>query len=309
MTTPLLSRRAFLAAATTTATLLPLRVNAAKVVPRKLSPNEKLNIASIGCGGKGLGDIMNCKHENVVALCDVDLERAGEAFYRLPKAKQYHDYRKMLEEMPEIDALTISTPDHTHAPAAWMAMEFGKHVYVQKPLTHTVAEARFLTRLARETGVATQMGNQGQSGDGVRETCEMIWAGAIGTVREAHTWTDRPGVVWPQGIPNILEEKPVRPKLDWDLWIGCAPFRPYNIGYCPRRWRGWWDFGCGALGDMGCHNMNPSWAALHLGEAWTFTVECLEEEGNNEQTGPECVQHQVCIPGPRRSGAGRGLLV
>ena len=206
-----LSRRAFLAATTTTAVALggcattqSAAPNTARVVPKKYSPNEKLNVASIGAGGKGLGDIMDCHKlgENVVALCDVDWNRAGEAFYKLPNAKQYKDFRKMLEEMPEIDAITISTPDHTHAPAAYLAMSLGKHVYVQKPLTHTVAEARLLTNLAKETGVITQMGNQGNSGDGVRELCEMLWDGAIGDVQTVYTWTNRP--IWPQGMAAAL---------------------------------------------------------------------------------------------------------
>ena len=283
-----LTRRAFLAAATTTAVAAwPRRVNAAKVVPRKISPNEKMNVAAIGAGGKGLGDIMNCKSENVVALCDADWARAAEAFYRLKGAKRFWDYRKMLEEMDAaVDACTVSTPDHMHAPAAHMAMKMGKHVYVQKPLTHTIKEAVLLTKTAREMGVATQMGNQGQAGDAVRTLCEMIWSGAIGKVTEVHIWTDRPGDIWKQGIPEPPPGEPVRDKLNWELWIGPAEMRPYNGGYCPRAWRGWWDFGCGALGDMGCHNMNPVWRACKLGEAETFTVETVRETGNNTHTGP-----------------------
>jgi predicted dehydrogenase len=286
-----LTRRAFLAG-TTTASIAAVtggrtRVNAARVVPRRLSPNEKMNVAAIGSGGKGLSDIMNCRHENVVALCDADHARAGEAFYRLKGAKHYWDYRKMLEEMgDEIDACTISTPDHTHAPAAYMAMMLGKHVYVQKPLTHTIAEARLLRETARAKGAATQMGNQGQSMNAPREVAELIESGVIGSVKEVHVWTDRPGAKWVQGIPEPLPGEPVRDNLNWDLWIGSAPFRPYNIGYCPRKWRGWWDFGCGALGDMGCHNMNPAWFALKLGEAKSFTVELIRAKGNNDQTGP-----------------------
>ena len=302
-----ITRRAFLAVTTTTALTAwaqgGVKPNTARVVPRKLSPNERLNVAGIGVGGKGTGDIMSCTGENVVALCDADHKRAGESFYRLKKAKQYWDYRKMFDEMADaIDACTISTPDHTHAPAAYMAMKLGKHVYVQKPLTHTLAEARLLTKTAREMGVATQMGNQGQAGNAVREVCEMIWAGAIGNVREAHIWTDRPGEVWPQGIPKPLPEEPVREKLDWDLWIGAAPMRPYNGGYCPRSWRGWWDFGCGALGDMGCHNMNPAWWSLKIGEAKTYTVELVQEDGNNDQTGPNASIIKYTVPA--RAGMG-----
>ena len=281
-----LTRRAFLAAATTTAAVAYApRANTAEVVPGKKSPNEKLNIAGIGVGGKGLGDIMSCRRENVVALCDPDWDRAGEAFYKIKGAKHYKDYRKMLEEMgDEIDACTVSTPDHTHAPAAYMAMKLGKHVYVHKPLTHTVAEARLLTKTAREMGVMTQMGNQGHCGNGVRELCEMVWAGAIGQVKETHIWTNRP--VWPQGIPNPLPEEPIPATMDWDLWIGSAPMRPYNKGYAPFNWRGWWDFGCGAIGDMACHIMDPAFWSLKLIEAKTFTVQCIKQEGMNEQTGP-----------------------
>ncbi len=285
-----LTRRAFLAATTTcalvgTAFAKKQTVNTASVVPRKVSPNEKLNIAGIGVGGQGKGDVMNCKSENIIALCDVDDKKAEETFYLLPDARKYKDYRKMLEEMDkEIDAVIISTPDHIHAPAAYMAMMMGKHVRVQKPLTHTIAEARFLTKIAKETGVITQMGNQGHAGDGVREMCEMIWAGAIGDVKEAHIWTNRP--IWPQGITKPLPKKEVPPTMEWNLWIGPAPMRPYNPNYAPFKWRGWWDFGCGAIGDMACHIMDPAFWALKLYEAPNYTVEVIQQEGMNEQTAP-----------------------
>jgi len=284
-----LTRRAFLAASTTTAAVALSgcnTTNTARVVPRKISPNEKLNVAAIGSGGKGLGDIMECHKlgENVVALCDVDWDRAGESFYKLPDARQFKDFREMLEAMPEIDAVTISTPDHTHAPAAFLAMNMGKHIYVQKPLTHTVAEARLLTEVARKNGVVTQMGNQGNSGDGVRELCEMLWDGAIGDVQTAYTWTNRP--VWPQGQADVLPGQPVPETMDWDRWIGPAPMRAYNGGYAPFNWRGWWDFGCGALGDMACHIMDPAYRALKLNEAAYYTVELVEQEGSTEQSPP-----------------------
>ncbi len=293
------TRRAFLAATTTTALGLAggafgQKPNTARVVPRKISPNEKINIAAIGAGGKGLSDIMGCDHENIVALCDPDWERAKEGFYRVgklndkrgnPAAKHYKDYRVMLEEMgDDIDACTISTPDHTHAPAADMAMRLGMHVYVQKPMTHTIAEARYLTKLAEETGVVTMMGNQGHCGDGVRELCEMLWDGAIGDVQECHIWTNRP--IWPQGIPNALPGKDVPDEMDWDLWIGSAPMRDYNPGYAPFNWRGWWDFGCGAIGDMACHIMDPAFWSLKLIEADHFTVEAIYHEEMNNQTAP-----------------------
>lgn len=280
---PNLTRRAFLAATTTTALVaLPARPNEAKVVPRKVSPNEKLNVAGIGVGGKGLSDIMNMRKENIVALCDVDWDRAGEAFYRNSNAKQYKDFRRMLDEMPEIDAVTISTPDFMHAPAAYTAMMLGKHVYVQKPLTHTVAEARLLAKTAREMGVATQMGNQGHSGRGTREFCEIFWSGEIGTVREAHAWTDRPGGRWHRDPALLQKGEPVPKTLDWDLWLGCGPNRPYSEILHPNKWRVWWDYGCGALGDMACHIMDASFWALKLGEATGFTVETIVEENETD---------------------------
>jgi predicted dehydrogenase len=302
-----LTRRAFLAGTTTTAALSAIgcktKVNAAQVVPRKISPNEKVNLAGIGVGGMGSGDIRNCAgHKdlcNVVALCDVDWKRAEETFYHLKDAKKFKDYRVMLEEMgDEIDACTISTPDHTHAPAAYTAMMMGKHVRVQKPLTHTIAEARLLTRIAEETGVTTAMGNQGHSGDGVRELCEMVWAGAVGDVKEAHIWTNRP--VWPQGITKPFPKEAVPDTMDWDLWLGTAPMRDYNHKYAPFNWRGWWDFGCGAIGDMACHIMDPAFWSLKLGEASSYTVEVVEEKRMNDQTGP--IRSTIKYQFPARAG-------
>lgn len=259
--------------------------NTAKVVPRKLSPNDKLNLAGIGIGGKGREDILSCSRENVVALCDVDLGYADKTIKKIPQAKTYQDYRKMFDEMgKDIDAVTISTPDHTHATIAYAAMSLGKHVYVQKPMTHTIAEARLLRKTAQEMKVATQMGNQGHSGVGAREFCEMVWTGAIGQVKEAHIWTNRP--TWPQGIPNPLPEEPVPPSMDWDLWLGPAPTRPYNHGYAPFRWRGWIDFGCGSLGDMGCHIMDPVFWALKLDKAKEVSIEIVKIDGYNTQTFP-----------------------
>ena len=283
-----LTRRAFLATATTTAAVsltARAQVNDAKVVPGKISPNEKLNCAAIGAGGKGTGDIGACRKENVVALCDVDWDRGARGFEYFSKAKRYRDYRNMLEDLPEIDAVTVSTPDHTHAPAAYMAMKMGKHVYVQKPLTHTVAEARLLANVAKETGVITQMGNQGHSGNGARDLCEMIWTGAIGQIREAHVWTHRP--VWEnQGRPDPLPEARAPENLDWDRWIGSAPHRPYGKGYAPHDWRAWLDFGGGSLGDMACHIMDPVYWALKLNDATDYSVEVVMQKGQNEQTFP-----------------------
>jgi predicted dehydrogenase len=231
-----ITRRAFLAASTTTAVLAGCtsKPNTAKVVPGKVSPNQKVNVAAIGGGGKGLDDIMNCKKAgaNIVAIADPDWKRAAEGFYRCKDAKQYKDYRVMLDEIgKDIDACTVSTPDHTHAPAAYRVMKTGKHVYCQKPLTHTIAEARLLRKVAKETGVVTQMGNQGHCQVGVRELCEMMWSGVIGDVKEAHVWTNRP--IWPQGIAAPLPEQPVPAEMDWNLWIGTAPMRAYNSEYAP----------------------------------------------------------------------------
>lgn len=286
-----LTRRAFLAATTTTAIITGCAakgptLNVARVVPRRLSPNEKLNIAGIGVGGMGHADIMSCRSENIVALCDVDWKRAEEAFYRLPDAAKYKDFRKMFDRMDkDIDAVVISTPDHSHAPAAYWAMMLGKHLRVQKPLTQTIAEARLLTRLAQENPkLVTAMGNQGHAEDGVRELCEMMWSGVIGPVTEAHCWTDRP--IWPQGLERRARGRAVPEHLDWDLWLGPAPRREYSEAYVPFRWRGWWDFGCGAIGDMACHIMDPVFWSLHLIEAPTFTVQTVSQEGMTRQTGP-----------------------
>lgn len=292
-----LSRRAFLAATTTSTVLagIPIRVNAAEVVPGKTSPNEKLNIAGIGAGGKGMSDIMGCRRENIIALADPDWKRAEEAFYRFKDAAQYKDFREMLEKHPEIDAVIVSTPDHTHAPAAYQAMSMGKHVYCQKPLTHTIAESRLLQRVAAENPkLVTQMGNQGHAGDGVRELCEIIWSGAIGKVTEAHIWTNRP--IWPQGIPAPLPEEPLRDTLDWDLWIGPAAMRPFNKGYAPFNWRGWWDFGCGAIGDMACHIMDPAFWALKLDQAASFSCETIEQEGITKECAPKKSKLKFEVP-------------
>jgi len=244
--------------------------------------NEKLNIAAIGAGGKGATDIDGCSSENIVALCDADWNTAAKTFQKYPNAKQYKDFRVMFDKEKGIDAVTISTPDHTHAVAAMAAMERGIHVYVQKPLTHTVYETRRLTEAARKYGVATQMGNQGHSGEGVRQLCEIIWSGAIGNVREVHAWTNRP--IWPQGIAAALPQEPVPDTFDWEVWLGPAPSRPYNSGYAPFKWRGWWDFGCGALGDMACHILDPANWSLQL--RYPTSVECLKQEGKTDQTYP-----------------------
>ncbi len=244
----------------------------------KTPPSSKLNIAGVGIGGMGKSNLAalcrpvserNAENwpdnnsQNIVALCDVDWTYANKTFKRYPDAKRFKDYRVMLKEMGDkIDAVVIATPDHTHACVAMEAMRLGKHVYVQKPLTHSVYEARMLTEAARKYGVVTQMGNQGHSGNEIRRICEWIWDGAIGDVREVHAWTNRP--VWPQGLSRPKDTPPVPETLDWDLWLGPAPHRPYHPVYHPWDWRAWVDFGTGALGDMGCHILDPVFWALKL---------------------------------------------
>jgi predicted dehydrogenase len=228
------------------------------------SPNERIRFACIGVGGKGQSDSKHAgSHGDVVAICDVDdktLEKAATRFF--PKAAKYNDYRKMLDEMGrDIDAVTVSTPDHTHAPASALAMRMGKACFTQKPLTRTIYEARKLGEIAREMNVATQMGNQGTASNSLRKTSALIQAGALGNVQEVHVWTNRP--IWPQGGPRP-PEAPVPSSLHWDLWLNCAPYRPYAPGYHPFAWRGWWDFGSGALGDMACHTVNMPYMALDL---------------------------------------------
>jgi predicted dehydrogenase len=255
------SRRTFLATATA-ATL------ASVGRARRLAPSERINLAGIGAGGMGGGDIATLSRlgVNVVALCDVDDVRAAGSFSAHPKARRYKDFRVMLEkEAKNIDAVSVGTPDHIHAIATMAALRSGKHVYCQKPLTRTLHECREVTKLARKAGVATQMGNQGHASEGSRLTNEWIQAGVIGTVREVHVWSDRAGHLWKQGIGRPKERPPVPATLDWDLWLGPIRERPYSPAYAPVSWRGWWDFGTGALGDMGCHIIDhPVWA-LDLG--------------------------------------------
>src|SRR5262245_17582396 len=239
MKPPILTRRQFMKRTVVVTGALTLPFVARRNV---LGANERLNIAGIGVGGKGASDISNVDYENIYALCDVDEVRAGESIKRYPNAKRYKDFRVMLEkEAKNIDAVTVSTPDHMHAPAAILAMKLGKHVYCQKPLTRTIHEARQLTALARKYKVVTQMGNQGHSNPETRRLVELIQAGVLGRVREVHVWTDRP--IWPQGIDRPKDSPPAPATLDWDLWLGVAPWRPYHPAYVPFNWRGFWDFG------------------------------------------------------------------
>ena len=235
----------------------------------KNAPSNKLNIAGIGVGGMGAANLKQCEKENIVALCDVDHDFSAPVFKKYSRANVYTDYRKMLENQKDIDAVIIATPDHTHAVITMIAMEMGKHVYVQKPLTHTVYEARRLTEAAHQFGVQTQMGNQGHSSEEIRLLKEWIEDGIIGPVREVYGWTDRPvgGRPWSNFLVQAKpEDKPPRPNtLNWDLWLGPASYRAYHPDYHPGKWRAWMDFGTGAMGDMGCHILDPAFWALDLG--------------------------------------------
>lgn len=244
------------------------------------SPNEKLDIGIIGAGGKGGGEAKNASGENVVALCDVDFVRAAATIKRFPRARIYTDYRVMLEK-EKLDAVTVSTPDHHHFAASMIAMQLGKHVYCQKPLTHSLWEARQMLLTSRQYKVATQMGNQGTANEALRSAAELVRAGGIGAVSEVHTWTNRP--IWPQGMGRPDGSKDVPATLSWDLWLGPAPKRPYHDGYCPFAWRGWWDFGTGALGDMACHVVNLPFLALELTAPTSVSA---ESSGVNEETAP-----------------------
>lgn len=228
------------------------------------SANETIRFACIGVDGKGASDRDDAgRHGDIVALCDIDDERLEKAAARYPKAKKYVDFRVMLDEMGEsIDAVTVSTPDHTHAPAAVRAMKMGKHCFCQKPLTYTVREARILRELAAEKKLCTQMGNQGTSSGGHREGIAIIQKGDLGSVKEVHIWTNRP--IWPQGGGRPAGSEPIPAHIHWDLFLGPAPERPYHSAYQPFKWRGWLDFGTGALGDMACHTMNMAVSALKL---------------------------------------------
>ena len=248
------------------------------------SPNERIRFACIGVGGKGSSDSAEAKKSgDVVAICDIDdntLAKAAEKSF--PSAAKYNDFRKMLDELGKnIDAVTVSTPDHMHAPAAALAMRMGKACFTQKPLTRTIQEARKLGEIAREMNVATQMGNQGTASNSLRKTAALVRAGSVGNVKEVHVWTNRP--IWPQGGPRPAEATPPA-NVHWDLWLGPAPFRAYAPGYHPFAWRGWWDFGSGALGDMACHTVNMPFMALDLRDP---TAVQAETSGHNRDSYPK----------------------
>ena len=312
-----ISRRQFLyySALAASATVLP---GCAKLQPRRLSATDKLNIGVVGVAGKGGSDTSCCAGENIIALCDVDENAAAGPRKKYPKAAFYKDFRMMLEKEKSLDAVVVSTPDHLHATIASMAIRMGKHVYCQKPLTQTIYEARLLRQLAREYNVATQMGNQGSAEDGLRRAVEVVQAGFIGPVRQVYVWSNRP--IWPQGMDRPAGEDPVPASLDWDLWLGPAPWRPFKLEqsdspaaetpdngkskgksrrgvYVPFNWRGWQDFGTGALGDMACHTVNMPFRALKLG----FPAEVeAESSGINKETYP--LKSKIRFEFPAREG-------
>jgi len=273
-----ITRRAFVRRSALASAALTFPFVAARNV---YGANSRLNIAAIGAGGKGGIDIGYCAGENIVALCDVDQKNAEATFTKFPQAARYKDFRRLFEAQKDIDAVTISTPDHTHFHAAALALQMRKHVYLQKPLTHTVWEARTLTQLARKARVITQMGNQGHSEVNSRRLVELIRSGVLGQVTEVHVWTNRP--IWPQGMERP-PSKPAPAHLDWDLWLGPAPWRDYHDGCAPFNWRAYWDFGTGALGDMGCHNMDLAFFALDLKDPVAVSA---ESSGVNRETAPK----------------------
>lgn len=260
-----MSRRSFLqrsGAAAIGMTIIP-GVAMGKKFSGVTAPSDKLNIAGVGIGGRGSAVINGVSSQNIVALCDVDWKYSKPVFDRYPNARKYSDFRKMYDEIgKEIDAVVVATADHTHAIVAANAMTMGKHVYVEKPLTHTVYESRLLRLLSEKHKLATQMGNQGASGEGVRKVCNWIWDGQIGEVTKVECFTDRP--IWPQGLSRPKKADKIPSTMYWDLFIGPAQPRPFNHIYTPWNWRGWWDFGTGALGDMACHIMQPVTEALKL---------------------------------------------
>jgi len=295
-----LSRRQFMVTTATAAaglTLIPGGIISAK---GRTAPSDKLNIIGVGIGGKGFSDLKGMESENIIGLCDVDWGYSKRVFEYFPKANKYKDFRRMFDELGKsADAVMIATADHTHAIVASNAISMGMHAYVEKPLTHSAYESRLLTKLADKHKVATQMGNQGASNEGVRKTCEWIWSGQIGEVTKVEAFTDRP--IWPQGLKRPEKGMWVPETLDWDLFLGPAPARPYHEVYTPWNWRGWWDFGTGALGDMACHILHPVFVGLKLKyptKAQGSSTLLLTDSAPNAQmvklTFPERVQPKDC---------------
>ena len=325
---PAVSRRTFMSTAAAAAgiTIVPRHVLGGTGIQ---APSDTVNVAVVGYShGMGTSNLMNvAKSDNIVALCDCDTSEAAKAamatrgtLEKFPKAVLYKDWRQMLEKQKDIQAVVVATPDHNHAVIAMAAMQAGKHVYVQKPLTRTVSEARALTEAARKYNVVTQMGNQGHSEEGLRLMQEWLAAGAIGAVREVHCWTNRP--VWPQGMPRPTDTPAVPDGLDWDLWIGPAPMRAYNPAYHPFSWRAWQDFGAGAMGDMGCHVMDAAFTILKLGApssviaAEAYNVLPPQSAGGGfrpargvqRQLSPG-LDHPLVVPATRRHAARQAALV
>jgi predicted dehydrogenase len=254
---------------------------------RRPQANDMLDVAVIGVGGRGtsnIGELLATGAVNIVALGDCDERQAAESFAKLPNAKRYSDWRKLLDAEKAIDAVLVSTPDHNHAIISISAMHLGKHVYSEKPLAHSIWEVREMARVAAETKLATQMGTQGHAYEGTRRAVEVLRAGLIGDVKELHVWTDRPAGWWPQGVLRPTESQPVPPGLDWDVWLGPAAERPYNEAYVPFKWRGFWDFGTGAIGDMGIHNLDTAYWGLELGIPTEVTVKDCSPQLNAAET-------------------------
>ena len=300
---PGVSRRRFLK---TTTVAAGAAVFGVPTLLRAANLNSKLNIACIGVMGKGESDTNDCAGENIIALCDVNAERAAKQIQLYPDAKFYQDFHPLFDEMAEkIDAVTVSTPDHNHAMIASRALRLRKHTYCQKPLVQTIYEARYLKHLAHESGVVTQMGNQGSSADGLRRAVECLHAGIIGQMHEVHIWTNRP--VWPQGMGLPDTADPIPATLDWDNWIGPAHLRAYKKDvYDNFNWRGWLDFGTGALGDMACHTVNMPFRGLCLGypteiEAQPFGVMNTETYPIGSRIRFEFPARQASIPAAHRS--------
>ena len=307
-----ISRREFvgnLAASMAAVTIVP-----AHVLGRN-APSNKLNIAAIGSGGRARANLKGVSSENIVALCDVDEEKAAGTFKAYPQAKKYKDFRIMLDEMEKsIDAVIVSTPDHTHAVAVMKAIKMGKHIYCEKPLAHSIYEVRQIMEAARKYKVQTQLGNQGHSSEQIRMMCEWIWDGAIGDIRQVYAWSSRPsgGAAFAVNMKRPADRPPIPEGLDWDLWLGPAPYRPYHPAYLPFKWRGWVDFGTGALGDMGCHILDPVFWALRLDEVETIEVEATTTHFDPEimrETYPvaSIVRYEFPARGPIPAYAGTSL--
>jgi hypothetical protein len=292
-----MTRRRFIYYSALAAGAATLPLGCATAAPRKLAASDKLRIAAVGGGGKGESDVACCGAEEIVAIADVDPNRAANALKKFPNAKFYSDWREMFDkEGKNIDAVTVSTPDHLHALVASAAIKMDKHVYCQKPLTQTVYEARYLRDLAKKHGVVTQMGNQGSSEEGLRRAVEVVQAGVIGPVRQIHVWSNRP--IWPQGITTPPGQDPIPKDFKWDLWLGPARSRAFKKDvYHPFAWRGWFDFGTGALGDMACHTANMPFRAAQL--EYPSLVELVDHSELNPDTYPKTSKIRFVFP-PRK---------